>query len=146
MPENSTEVSIIQFAEEKIKVYQDTYADEHKPKLLLPISGLFFDSIDKQKITEDADSWDLSKEELLSNVEQCVDDVNSNDFISVTAVYQSQYLMSFVLFRRVWYILSLDNEIIMIDMLNRSLNNLPSYYGNGAQEILKKAQENRSSS
>ena len=146
MPENSTEASIIQFAEEKIKVYQDTYADEHKPKLLLPISGLFFDSIDKQKITEDADSWDLSKEELLSNVEQCVDILNSNDFISVTAVYQSQYLMSFVLFRIVWYILSPDNEIIIIDMLNRSLNNLPSYYGNGAQEILKKAQENRSSS
>ena len=133
--------TVIIYAEEKIRSYISTYGNDYRPKLLLPISGLIFDSIDKQKIAEDAESWNLPKEELLSEVEHCIETINSNGFITVGAVYQSEYLMSFVLFRRVWFILSPDNEIIIIDMLNTHLNNLPSYYGNGAYDILKKAQQ-----
>lgn len=133
--------SAIIYAEGKIKSYLSTCNSDYRPKLLLPMSGLIFNSIDKQKITEDAESWDLSKEELLSEVENCIETINSNGFITVGAAYQSEILMSFVLFRRVWYILSPDNEIIIIDMLNPHLNNLPSYYGNGAFDILKKAEK-----
>jgi hypothetical protein len=124
----------VKFSEVKRKLYFETFGDKYQAILVKPISGLIFDSINNKKIAEDAESWDLSAEALFSKVEHSVETLNSNGFITVEAVYNSEYLMSYALFRKVWYILSPDNEIIIVNILNSALNNQPVYYGSGADE------------
>jgi hypothetical protein len=136
---NDNSENIIRIAEDKIKSYLST--SKNKPKLIIPFSGLVFDSINKLKIAEDAEHWNLSKEELLAEVKSSIETVKANGFLTVGCVYQSELLLSFVLFRRVWYMLNTDNEIVIAHILNQSLNNLSSYYGSGAKEILEKAQQ-----
>ena len=131
---NENGLSAIRYAEDKKKSYINTDGIKHKAKLIVPFSGLVFDSINEEMIANDAESWNLSKEELLAKVRDSLAAVESNGFITIEAVYNSEYLFSYVLFRKAWYFLSSDNEPIIVDMLNTALNNQPSYYGSGANE------------
>jgi hypothetical protein len=124
----------LKYAKEKRKLYYKTHGDKYQAKLVTPISALVFDSINEERIDSDAESWDLSKEKLLSKVKECLDIVKSNGFITVEAVYNSDYLMEFVLFRKAWYFLSSDNEPIIVDMIDPNRNNKPTYYGSEAEE------------
>ena len=136
---NDEQLKIINGVNHKINSYKETYGNQNKPKLILPVNGLTFDSINNKKIEKEAKNLNLSKDELLIKVKSCLESVKSNDFITIEAVYQSNFLLSFVLFRRVNYILDPDNQIITIDHTNPHLN-IPNYYGSGANEILTEAQ------
>lgn len=127
------EIEALKYAADKIDVYKNEFGDSHQPKLIKPLSGLVFDSINERKISEEAESWDLTEEELFTKVKECLDTILSNVFITTQAVYNSEYLMSFVLFRRAWYFLTCDNELVIVDMLDSKER--PTYYGSGANEL-----------
>jgi hypothetical protein len=105
----------VEKAEIKKEYYLNNQGDRDQAKIIIPLSGLAYDSLKDDAITSEAKRLGISKKELLNMVKENIKILSSNGFITLGSVYCTD-LMDLALFRRVWYFLSWDNEPLIVEM------------------------------
>lgn len=121
---NQDALDILKKAKIKKVDYISKQNDRDQAKIIIPLSGLAYDSLKDDAISSEAQRLGISKQEILNQIKENLTTLTSNGFITIGAVYGTD-LMDLALFRRVWYFLSWDNEPIIVEMGDADE---PNYY------------------
>lgn len=117
-------LDIVKKAEIKKADYITKQDDSNQARIIIPLSGLAYDSLKDEAISSEARRLGISKQELTNKIKEDLKILTSNGFITIGAVYCTD-LIELALFRRVWYFLSWDNEPIVVEMGDADV---PNYY------------------